>query len=65
MLCNNNVDPDTYWPNRDCGSVDHVVPVVEGGTDDKENLQLAHLRCNLAKEATRRSEKGLPTGQRA
>jgi len=27
-------------------SIDHLVPVSKGGTDDDENLYLAHLMCN-------------------
>lgn len=27
-------------------SRDHVVPVIMGGTDDDENMRLAHARCN-------------------
>lgn len=33
----------------DCPSVDHIVPRSCGGTHEPENLQLAHLRCNMAK----------------
>lgn len=29
--------------------VDHVIPVSKGGSDDPENLKLAHSRCNLKK----------------
>lgn len=32
-----------------CPSVDHIMPRARGGTHDPENLQLAHLRCNMAK----------------
>lgn len=32
-----------------CASVDHIVPRSKGGGDDPANLQLAHLRCNMAK----------------
>lgn len=53
-LCGEAVNPGLYWPNLDAGSVDHLVAVVEGGSDDRSNLQLAHLRCNLAKEVRRR-----------
>ncbi|WP_165873021.1 HNH endonuclease [Nocardioides jejuensis] len=53
-LCHGAVERDVYWPSPNAGSVDHVVPVVLGGTDAWPNLQLAHLRCNLAKEAVRR-----------
>jgi len=34
-----------------CASVDHIVPVSKGGTNDPSNLQLAHLACNQAKAA--------------
>lgn len=30
-------------------SVDHVIPVSKGGTDDIENLRPAHLDCNRKK----------------
>ena len=33
----------------DCPSVDHIVPRSHGGSHDPDNLQLAHLRCNMAK----------------
>lgn len=33
----------------DCPSVDHIRPRSQGGTHDPANLQLAHLRCNMAK----------------
>ncbi len=29
--------------------IDHVVPVVHGGSNDPVNLQVAHSRCNLRK----------------
>lgn len=29
--------------------VDHVIPVSKGGSDDPENLKLAHSRCNAKK----------------
>jgi 5-methylcytosine-specific restriction endonuclease McrA len=33
----------------DCPSVDHIMPRSRGGSHDPSNLQLAHLRCNMAK----------------
>jgi len=30
-------------------SIDHIVPIARGGTDDVSNLAPACLRCNLAK----------------
>jgi len=34
-----------------CASVDHIIPLARGGTDDPTNLQLAHLGCNQRKAA--------------
>ena len=48
-LCKLPVDRNLYWPNGQAGSVDHLVPVFFGGTDERENLSLAHLTCNTAR----------------
>lgn len=41
----NNADP---WkePGARIATIDHVIPVSQGGTDDMSNLRLACLRCN-------------------
>lgn len=33
-------------------SMDHIIPLARGGTHTIDNLQLAHLSCNYAKNAT-------------
>lgn len=48
-LCDSSIDPALYWPDPRAGSVDHVVPVTRGGTDERSNLRLAHLHCNTAR----------------
>lgn len=48
-LCGCDVDMDATRPDFMCPSVDHITPRSAGGTDDPENLQLAHLRCNVQK----------------
>lgn len=30
-------------------SIDHMLPISRGGSDDDSNLQITHLRCNLLK----------------
>lgn len=51
QLCNCLVEPrgdfKPYDPEQP--SVDHIVPLSLGGTHSLDNLQLAHLRCNLSK----------------
>ena len=32
-------------------SIDHILPISKGGTDEWENLQLAHFKCNWVKGA--------------
>jgi len=48
-LCHKPVDKDLKWPDKQCAVVDHIVPFVDGGTDDRENLHMAHNSCNLKK----------------
>ncbi len=51
-LCGDPVDPDTKWPHPLSASVDHVVPMSEGGAHLWTNVQCAHLRCNILKGAS-------------
>ncbi len=65
-LCNEPVDPALHWPHRFAGSVDHVVPVSLGGTDERKNLRLSHLTCNTSKKAnllTQEELTSLPEGE--
>lgn len=48
-LCKLPVEKDLYWPNGQAGSVDHIVTVFHGGSDEDSNLALAHLTCNTAR----------------
>jgi hypothetical protein len=49
-ICGRKVKSQIY-NNQDRWSptIDHVVPVAEGGTDDLANLKLAHMICNSKK----------------
>jgi 5-methylcytosine-specific restriction endonuclease McrA len=49
-LCGGRVR-DKPYPHPLSPSVDHVVPLSEGGAHTAANVQLAHLRCNLQKGA--------------
>lgn len=45
--------PTERLPRRPLSaSIDHIVPLAAGGTDDRGNLQTAHLFCNLHKNAS-------------
>jgi 5-methylcytosine-specific restriction endonuclease McrA len=48
-ICMEAVDLDLMKPNPLAPSIDHVVPVAFGGTDDLANLQIAHFGCNQRK----------------
>ena len=30
-------------------SIDHIIPIRKAGTNEPDNLQLAHVRCNQSK----------------
>jgi 5-methylcytosine-specific restriction enzyme A len=32
-------------------TIDHVIPVVDGGSDEEHNLKAAHFVCNCAKQS--------------
>jgi 5-methylcytosine-specific restriction endonuclease McrA len=44
-ICHHRVDPASKW------HIDHVVPLSKGGVHSYANVQLAHARCNLSKQA--------------
>jgi 5-methylcytosine-specific restriction endonuclease McrA len=48
-LCGRPIDMELKAPNPMSASVDHVIAVAKGGTDDIENLRPAHLDCNRKK----------------
>lgn len=48
-LCMTPVDPDCAWPDPMSPSLDHIQPLSLGGTHTYENVQLAHLTCNVSK----------------
>ena len=48
-LCDLPVSRTLKHPHPMSPSIDHIVPVGEGGTDEPANLATAHLACNVHK----------------
>ena len=43
--------PETAWRGSSLATIEHLTPRAKGGTDDMDNLVLAHLRCNQDRNA--------------
>lgn len=52
-LCHTTIDHTIRWPHPLSHSVDHIVPLARGGTNDPHNLTDAHLTCNTSRQAGR------------
>ena len=49
-ICGKPVDMTLRYPNPMSKTIDHIIPINRGGhPSDIDNLQLAHLTCNLNK----------------
>ena len=48
-LCGAQVDKDLVWPDPMSASLDHIIPLSRGGAHKLDNVQLAHLACNIRK----------------
>lgn len=48
-ICGSQIERDLEWPDPRAASLDHIIPVADGGTHEAENLQASHLICNLSK----------------
>lgn len=48
-ICGEAVEPNCEWPDPLSPSLDHIVPLSKGGAHSLENVQLAHLGCNVSK----------------
>lgn len=49
QICKRPVDATIKWPDPMSPSLDHIVPISEGGEHTRANCRLAHLRCNTAR----------------
>lgn len=48
-ICGDPVDPELAHPEPLSASLDHVVPLAQGGRHVRSNCQCTHLVCNLRK----------------
>lgn len=48
-ICRKRVDERLRWPHPLSASVDHMVPISEGGLHTRANVRLAHLTCNTSR----------------
>jgi 5-methylcytosine-specific restriction endonuclease McrA len=48
-ICGQSVDAALAYPDPMSASLDHVIPLVGGGTHTLGNVACTHLRCNLQK----------------
>ena len=48
QLCNEPIDRNLRYPDRNCASLDHVIPLSKGGVNSAENFQASHLICNTS-----------------
>lgn len=49
QLCGMRIPNSALYPDPLSASLDHILPLAEGGTHEPSNCQASHLRCNLAK----------------
>jgi 5-methylcytosine-specific restriction endonuclease McrA len=50
-VCREPVDQALKWPDPRSASLDHVRPLAADGRHIRANVQLAHLVCNMRKNA--------------
>lgn len=48
-ICGEPVDKYLGYPNSMSATLDHIIPLSKGGTHTYNNVQLAHLICNIKK----------------
>lgn len=50
-ICGGKVNPQLSWPDPMSASIDHVLPMSQGGGHTYANTQCSHLTCNASKQA--------------
>lgn len=58
-ICTEAIDPALLYPDLRSATVDHVIPLSQGGPDDEGNLQAAHFLCNIRKRSPNLQRGGL------
>ena len=48
-ICNEQIDSSRKRPDPLSPSIDHIIPISRGGDHTRENVQAAHLGCNVSK----------------
>lgn len=48
-ICGKKVDPRLKSPHPMSAAVDHIIALIDGGPDTKQNVATAHKRCNSKK----------------
>lgn len=48
-LCRDKIDRRLRMPNWNAATIDHIVPLAQGGTHTWDNVAPAHARCNFKK----------------
>jgi 5-methylcytosine-specific restriction endonuclease McrA len=46
-ICRRRIDKTKDWPDPRSASLDHVIPLSEGGPHVRSNVRIAHLDCNM------------------
>jgi DNA-directed RNA polymerase subunit RPC12/RpoP len=52
QYCSKRINWNLKWPHPKSMSVDHIIPLSKGGSDESVNLQAMHLRCNIRRSNT-------------
>lgn len=50
-LCGKRVNPSIVNPDPRAPTIDHLIPIADGGLDELSNVALAHRSCNCARGA--------------
>jgi 5-methylcytosine-specific restriction endonuclease McrA len=50
-ICRRRISKSRRYPDQKSASLDHIVPLSEGGRHEYRNVASAHLLCNMSKNA--------------